>query len=125
KRCAFWTALDRVAKEVSEHEQLFVVMGTIARIGRRGGRGLESEQCKVHGAYGRDTLSDKSNPLRSFSDHRGLALLNAFFGTVKNASSPSFNRRGKTLFSYILLRQRDRNLVRDVNVHPQPSFLPH
>ena len=35
-----------------------------------------------------------------------------------------FNGRGKKCIDYILTRQRYRKLVRDVTVHPQPSFLP-
>ncbi|CAM9733637.1 unnamed protein product, partial [Ascophyllum nodosum] len=35
KTNAFWTALERVVKEVPEHEQLFVLMGANARTGRR------------------------------------------------------------------------------------------
>ena len=37
KKHAFWTALERVVKEVQEHEQLFVLMDANARAGRRGG----------------------------------------------------------------------------------------
>ena len=45
KKNAFWTALERVVKEVLEHEQLFVVMDANARTGRRGGGKLGSEEC--------------------------------------------------------------------------------
>ena len=40
---AFWTALDRVVKEVPENEQLLVLMDANACTGRRGGRRLGSE----------------------------------------------------------------------------------
>ena len=65
-------------------------------------------------------------PLRllSFSADHGLALLNTFFSTAKNAISHTFNGRGKKRIDCILTRQRDRKLVRDVIVHSQPSFLP-
>ena len=49
---AFWTALERVVKEVPEHEQLFVSMDANARPGRRGRGKRGSEECKVFGAYG-------------------------------------------------------------------------
>ena len=58
KKNAFWTALERVVKEVPEHEQLFVLMDANARTGRRGGGKLGSKECKVLGAYGRDNLND-------------------------------------------------------------------
>ena len=41
-----------------------------------------------------------------------------------NAISHTFNGRGKKRFDYILTRQRDRRLVQDVNVNPQPPCLP-
>ena len=111
-------------KEVPEHEQLFVLMDANVRTGRRGGGKLGSEECKVLGAYGQDTLNDNSERLLSFSANHELALLNIFFSTAKNAISHRFNGRGKKCIDYILTRQRDRKLVRDVTVHPQPPFLP-
>ena len=124
KKNAFWTALERIVKEVPEHEQLFVLMDANARAGRRGGGKLGSEECKVLGAYGRDNLNDNGERLLSFSANHELALLNTFFSTAKNAISHTFNGRGKKRIDYILTRQRDRKFVRDVTVHPQPSFLP-
>ena len=118
------TSLERVVKEVPEHGQLFVLMDANARTGRRGGGKLGSEECKVLGAYGRDYLNDNGERLLSFSAEHELALLNTFFSTAKNAISHTFNGRGKKRVDYILTRQRDRKLVQDVTVHPQPSFLP-
>ena len=46
------------------------------------------------------------------------------FQYAKNAISQPFNGRGKTRFDFIVTRQRDRKLVRDVTVHTQPPFLP-
>ena len=111
-------------KEVPEHKQLFVLMDAKARTGRRGRGKLGSEECKVLGAYGRDTLNDNGERLLSFSFNRELALLNMFSSTAKNAISHTFNGRSKKCIDYILTRQRNRKLVRDVTVHPQPSFLP-
>ena len=111
-------ALERVVKEVPEHEQLFVLMDANARTGQRGGAKLRSEECKVLGAYGRDNLNDNGERLLSFSANHELALLNTFFSTAKNAISHTFNGRGKKCIDYILTRQRDRKLVRDVTVHP-------
>ena len=58
KMHAFWTVLDRAVKKVPEHKQLFVLMGENARTGRRRSGKLGSEEFKVLGAYGRDTLND-------------------------------------------------------------------
>ena len=106
-------------KEVPEHEQLFVLMDANKRTGRRGGGKLGNEECKVLGAYGRDTLNYNGERLLSFSaNHELAALLNSFFSTAKDAISHTFNGRGKKCIDYILTRQRDRKLVRDVTVHP-------
>ena len=56
----FWTALERVVIGVPEHEQQLMLMDANARTGRRGGGKLGSEECKVLGAYDRDTLNDNS-----------------------------------------------------------------
>ena len=55
-----------------EHEQLFVLIDPNARTGRRGGGKLGSEECKVLGAYGRDTLNDNGERLFSFSVNHEL-----------------------------------------------------
>ena len=125
KKNAFWTALERVVKEVPEHEQLFVLMDADERTGRRGGGKLGSEECKVFGAYGRDTLNDNGERLLSFSANHELEIINTVLSTAKNAFSHTFNGRGRKYFDYLIFtRQRDRKFVRDVTVHPQPSFLP-
>ena len=85
---------------------------------------MRSEECEGFGAYGRDTLNDNGERLLSFSANHELVLLNTFSSTAKNAISHTFNGWGKKCIDYILTRQRDRKLVRDVTVHPQPSFLP-
>ena len=55
---AFWTTLDRVEKEVLEHEQLFVLMNINARTGRGRRGGLGSEEYQALGACGGDTLNE-------------------------------------------------------------------
>ena len=121
---AFWTALERVVKEVPEHQQLFVSMDANARTGRRGGGKLGSEGYKVLRAYGRDNFNDNGERLLSFYANHELVFLNTFFSTAQKAISHTVNGRGKKRIDYILTRQRDRKFVRDVTVHPQPSFLP-
>ena len=111
EKYAFWTALERVVIGVPEHGQKFMLMDANARTGRRGGGKLRSEECKVLGAYGRATLNDNSGRLLPFSANHGLALLNTFFSTAKNAVVHTFNERGKKHIDYILTRQRGRKLV--------------
>ena len=81
-----------------------LLIDTNARTGRRGGGKLGSEECKMLGAYCRDTLNDNGERLISFSADHGLALLNTVFSTAKNATSHTFNGRGKKRIDYILTR---------------------
>ncbi|CAM9581945.1 unnamed protein product [Ascophyllum nodosum] len=94
-----------------------------ARTGREKG-GVGSKDDKIIGAYGRDALNANGELLLSFAINHDLAIVNTFFCTPKSGVSRTFNGRGKKRIDYILTRQRDRKLVQNVTVHPQPSFLP-
>ena len=120
----FWTTLDRAVKEVPRHEQRFVLMDADARTGRRYKGGVGSKDNKILGAYGLDTLNDNGELLLSFANNHDLAIANTFFSTPKGGVSHTFNGRSKKRIDYILTRQRDRKLVRNVTVHPQLSSLP-
>ena len=124
KNYAFWTTLDRAVKDVPRHKQLFVLMDANARTGRREKGWVGSKDNKIFGAYGRDILNDNGELLLSFANNHDLAIVNTFFSTPKGGVSHTFNGRGKKRIDYILTRQRDRKFVRNVTVHPQPSFLP-
>ena len=95
-----------------------------ARTGRREKGQVGNQDSKTFGVYGRDTLNDNGELLLSFANNHDLALVNTFFSTPKGGVSHTFNERGKKRIDYILTRQRDRKLVLNVTVHPQPSFLP-
>ena len=120
---AFCTSLDRAVEEVPKHEQLFVLMDANARTGRREKGQVGSKDNKLIGAYGRDTLNDNGELPLFFANNHGPALVNTFFSTPKDGVSHTFNGRGKKRIGYILTRQRDHKLVRNVAMHPQPSFL--
>ena len=111
-------------EEVHKHEQLFVLMDANARTGRREKGQVGSKDSKILGAYGRNTLNDNGELLLSFANNHDLALVNTFFSTPKGGVSHTFSGRGKKRIDYILTRQRDRKFVRNVTMHPQPSFLP-
>ena len=111
-------------KEAPKHEQLFVLMDTNARAGRREKGGVRSKDNKIIGAFGRDTLNDNGELLLSFANNHDLAIVNTFFSTPKGGVSHTFNRRGKKRADYMLMKQRDRKLVRNITVHPQTIFLP-
>ena len=121
---AFWTTLDRAVKEVPRHEQMFVLMDANACTGKREKGGVGSKDNNIFGAYGRDTLNDNGELLLSFANNLDLAIMDTFFSAPKGGVSHTFNGRGKKRIDYILTRQRDRKLVWNVTVHPQPSSLP-
>ena len=106
-------------KEVPRHEQGFVLMDANARTGGREKEQVRTKDSKILGAYGRDTLNDNGEIMLSFPNSHGLALVNMFCSTPKGGVSHTFNGRGKQRIDYILTRQRDRKLVRNVTVHPQ------
>ena len=84
---------------------------------------MGSKDSKIIYAYGRITLNDNGELMLSFANNHDLALVNTFFSTPKGGVSHTFNERGKKRIDYILTRRRDRKLVRNVTVHPQPSSL--
>ena len=130
----FFAAVDRsqncagvftgALEEVPRHERLFVLMDANARTGRREKGQVGSKDSKILGAYGRNTLNDNGELLLFFANNHDPALVNTFFSTPKGGVSHAFNGRGKKRIDYILTRQRNRRLVRNITVHPQPSFLP-
>ena len=111
-------------EEVPRHEQLFLLMDANARTGRREKGQVASKDSKILDAYGGDTFNDNGELLLSFANNHDLTLMNMFFSTSKGGVSHTFNGRGKKRINYILTRQLDRKFVRNVTVHPQPSFLP-
>ena len=85
----------------------------------------EEEDCKVIGAYGRDTRVSDSNgsSLPRFAGDNKLALANTFFSVPKGCTFRTFNGTrpaDRKRIDYIITRQPHRKLVRNVTVHLQP-----
>ena len=98
-------------------------MVAYARKERREKGRVESKDTKKIGGHGQDTLNGYGVPLLSFATNHDLALVNTFFSKPKGGVSHTFNGRGNKCQGHILMGQLDRKLVRNVMVHPQPSFL--
>ena len=86
---------------------------------------MGEEDCKVIGAYGRDTRVSDSNgtSLLRFAGDNKLALVNTFFSVPKGCTSRTFNGTrpaDRKRINYIITRQSHRKLVRNVTVHLQP-----
>ena len=80
------------------------------------------------GAYGRDKLNKNGLLLLSFAEDNKLALLNTSFCTPKSGvsyTSHSANRsKEQARLGFILTKQADRGLNRDVNVRRPPLEAP-
>ena len=91
----------------------------------RTGVQIGEEDCKVIGAYGRDTRVSDSNgtSLLRFAGDNKLALVNTLFSVSKGCTSRTFNGTrpaDRKRIDYIITRQPHRKLVRNVTVHLQP-----
>ena len=117
----FWADLESTVSRVPSSDYLFVLIDANARTGVRMG----DEDCKVIGAYGRDTRVSDSNgtSLLWFAGDNKLALVNTFFSVPKGCTSRTFNGTrpaDRKRIDYIITRQSHRKLVRNVTIHLQP-----
>ena len=121
QKAVFWADLESAVSRVPSSDYLFVLIDANARTGVRMGE----EDCKVIGAYGRDTRVSDSNGtslLRCAGDNK-LALVNTFFSVPKGCTSRTFNGTrpaDRKRIDYIITQQSHRKLVRNVTFHLQP-----
>ena len=118
----FWTDLESAVSRVPSSDYLFVLIDANARTGVRTG---EEEDCKVIGAYGRDTRVSDSNgtSLLRFAGDNKLALVNTFFSVPKGCTSRTFNGTrpaDRKRIEYIITRQSHRKRFRNITVPLQP-----
>ena len=121
QKAVFWADLESAVSRVPSSDYLFVLIDANARTGVR----MVEEDCKVIGAYGRDTRVSDSNgtSLLRFAVDNKLALVNTFFSVPKGCTSRTFNGTrpaDRKRIDYIITRQSHRKLVRNVTVHLQP-----
>ena len=87
-------------------------------------RGIGWIDSKVLGAYGRDDLNDNGKRLLTHATDNKLALLNTYDATPVRGISYTFQspnqEKAQYRLDYILTRQVDRRLVRDVTVRTPP-----
>ena len=117
----FWADLNSAVSRVPSSDYLLVLIDANARTGVR----IREKDCKVIGAYGRDTLMSDSNgtSLLRFAGDNKLALVNTFFSVPKGCTSRTFNGTrpaDRKRIDYIITRQPHRKFVRNVTVHLQP-----
>ena len=121
QRDVFWADLESAVRRVPSSDYLFVLIDANAKTGVRMGE----EECKVIGAYGRDTLVSDSNGtslLRFVGDNK-LALVNTFVSVPKGCTPRTFNGTrpvDRKRIDDIITRQSHRKLVRNFIVHLQP-----
>ena len=117
----FWADLENAVSRVPSSDYRFVLLDADARTGVR----MEEEDCKVIGAYGRDTRVSDSNgtSLLRFAGDNKLALVNAFLSLPEGCTSRTFNGTrlaDRKRIDYIITRQSHRKLVQNGTVHLQP-----
>ena len=121
KHYYFWSSLDKVVKGVPSRDHLPVLIDVNARTGMRGIGWTDS---KVLGAYGRDELNDNGELLLAHATDNKLALLNTYYATPARGISYTFQspnrRKAPYRLDYILTRQVDRRLVRNVTGRTPP-----
>ena len=115
----FWTDLESAVSRGPSIDYLLVLIYANARTGVR----MVEEDCKVIGAYGRDTRVSDSNgtSLLRFAGDNKLALVNTFFSVPKGCTSRTFNGTRPTdrkRIDYTTTRQSPRKLVRNVTFQP-------
>ena len=120
----FCTELRSTVAEVPASDHLILMMDANARTGGRGdGGGLGD--IRVLGPYGRDTLNDNGSRLLACAAKYKLSIVNTFFSTSKRGgNSDAFTYEGpnesqRWRLDYILVRQNDRRLVRNITAHPE------
>ena len=110
-----------MVKKVPSRDHVLVLMDANARTGMRG---IEWTDSKVLGAYGRDELNDNEERLLTHATDNKLALLNTYYNTPARGISYKFQspnrRKAQYRLDYILTRQVDRQLVRNVTVRTLP-----
>ena len=118
----FWPDLESAVSRVPSSDYLIVSIDANARTGVRK---REEEDCKVIGAYGRDTRVSRSNrtSILRFAGDNKLSLVNTFFSVPKGCTSRTFNGTrpaDRKRIDYIITRQSHRKLARNATVHLQP-----
>ena len=103
---AFWVDLDSADSRVPNSDCLFVLMNAKSRTGAQ----IGEEDCKVIGAYGRDTWANGSNriSLLRFAGDNKIVPVNTFFSVPKRCTSRTFNGTrfaNRERLDYIITRQ--------------------
>ena len=120
----FWKELRSTVAEMPASDHLILMMDAYARTGGRGeGGGLGD--VRVLRPYCRDTLNDNGSRLLACAAEYKLSIVNTFFSTPKRGgNSDAFTYEGpkeshRWRLDYILVRQHDCRLVRNITVHPK------
>ena len=105
----FWADLESAVSRVPRSDYLFVLIDANARTGVR----MREEDCKVIGAYGRDTRVSDSNgtSLLRFAGDNKLALVNTFFSAPKGARLVHSTVPGPRIGNVLTVLSRDNHIA--------------
>ena len=122
KKEEFLISLRKVLSAVAADERLLVCGDLNGHVGA-GVDGFEG----VHGGYGYGTRNVEGEMLLEFADAMDLAVANTWFKKAEQKlvtfESVTGNGECKTVLDYILVRQKERKLLKDVKVIPGEPIL--
>ena len=109
QKAVFWADLESAVSRVPSSDYLFVLIDANARTGVHMGE----EDCKVIGAYGRDTRVSDSNgtSLLRFAGDNKLALVNTFFSVPKGCTSRTSTVPGPRIGNVLTISSRDNHIA--------------
>ncbi|CAN0091623.1 unnamed protein product, partial [Sphacelaria rigidula] len=119
----FWKPFCSSIAEVPTNERLILIMDAHVRTGKREVGGMDDAH--VLGENGRDTRNDNGRRLLKCAAENKMAITKTFFRTPnRGESSTAYTYAGPKVehrwrLDYILVRQQDRRLVRNITVHPE------
>ena len=108
QKAVFWADLESAVSRVSSSDYLFVLIDANARTGVRMGE----EDCKVIGAYGRDTRVSDSNgtSLLRFAGDNKLALVNNSSPSPRDARLVHSTVPGPRIGNVLTISSRDNHI---------------
>lgn len=108
----FWSLLDEQTRQVPP-EDIIVIAGDL-----NGHVGHDKNAHPSHGGLGYGTLNDDGQRILNFAESHDLAICNTFFKKRESHLITYYSGHKKTQIDYVLVRQRDRQLVHDVKALP-------
>ena len=106
----FWSLIDEKIREVPP-EDIIIIAGDL-----NGHVDRDKNAHRSHGGFG--IRNDDGERILDFAESHALAICNTFFRKRESHMITYYSGNNKTQIDYVLVRQRDRQLVHDVKALP-------